>query len=68
MATIERTVSPHLTNQLTRVEIEESYTPTQSELDFVRTARWGASTRLTMLAQVKTFQRLGYFPVAVESI
>jgi TnpA family transposase len=59
---IERTAYPRLTPRLSQKELEESYTPTLQEIQFVSAQGRGAEPRLTRLVLLKTIQCLGYFP------
>lgn len=63
MTAIERTAYPRLTQRLSQKELEESYTPTPQEIQFVSTPGRGAEPRLTLLVLLKTVQCLGYFPM-----
>jgi hypothetical protein len=61
MTSIERTAYPRLKKNLSGADLRDYYTPTVEETFFVQTARTDES-RLHLLAMLKTFQRLGYFP------
>jgi TnpA family transposase len=57
-----QTAYPQLRSQLTEYELQELYTPTDSELALAtRTAKSSALNRLGLLIHLKVFQRLGYF-------
>lgn len=62
MASIERTAYPRFKRLPTAKELREIYTPTSQEIEFSYQAARGAQNRLTLLALLKAFQRLGYFP------
>lgn len=67
MTAIERTAYPSLTQRLSQKELEDNYTPTLQEIEFVNTQGRGAEPRLTRLVLLKTIQCIGYFP-ALEII
>jgi len=67
MTAIERTAYPRLTQRLSQKELEDNYTPTLQEIEFVNTQGRGAEPRLTRLVLLKTIQCVGYFP-ALETI
>lgn len=57
-----QTAHPQLRSQLTEHELQELYTPTDSELALVaRAAKSSALNRFGLLIHLKVFQRLGYF-------
>ena len=62
MASIERTAYPRLKANFTKSELRDFYTPTLEELFFVRETARRDEPQLHLLVQLKTFQRLGFFP------
>ncbi len=62
MASIERTAYPRLKQRLTKTELQDFYTPTLEEKLFVRENARNEEPQIHLLVQLKTFQRLGYFP------
>lgn len=62
MASIERTAYPRLKKHFTKSELRLFYTPTLEEIFFVRETARNDEPHLHLLVQLKTFQRLGYFP------
>ncbi|CAN7775976.1 Tn3 family transposase [Cupriavidus necator] len=61
MAAIHETAYPRFKPDLTERELAEIYTPTASELIFVRRNARSDAGRLILLTLLKTTQRLGYF-------
>ena len=59
---IQDTAYPRLRSQVSQRELTEIYTPTAEELTLARQVTKGAVAQLGFLVQLKTFQRLGYFP------
>lgn len=62
MASIERTSYPRLKQNFTKTELKDFYTPTETEILFVKKTARQDETRLHLLIQLKIFQKLGYFP------
>ena len=60
MTAIERTAYPRFKRNPTRRELEEIYSPTASELAWVRGTAREDIHRLHLLLWLKSFQRLGY--------
>jgi hypothetical protein len=63
MTAIHETAYPRIRSNLTDKELRELYTPTADDLAFIRDATKSAVTALGLGILLKTFQRLGYFPV-----
>lgn len=64
MALIERTAYPRFSGDLSKSELARRYTPALRELDLAkRTTRGGEGQQLAFLVMLKSFQRLGYFPI-----
>ncbi|KDP87194.1 hypothetical protein CF70_002805 [Cupriavidus sp. SK-3] len=61
MTANHETAYPRFKPDLTLHELAEIYTPTPSELVFVRRNARSDTTRLILLTLLKTVQRLGYF-------
>jgi len=59
---IERTAYPQLRYDLTAVEIAQAYTPTKTELAFIKEHTRQAVPRISLLLSLKCVQHLGYFP------
>lgn len=62
MASIERTAYPRLKQKFSKSELHDFYTPSWEEIFFVRETARNDEPQLHLLVQLKTFQRLGYFP------
>lgn len=62
MASIERTAYPRLKQRLSKAELQDFYTPTLKEKFFIRENARSEEPQLHLLVQLKTFQKLGYFP------
>jgi hypothetical protein len=62
MAAIERTAYPRLKQTLSKSEIQDFYSLTLDEKFFIREIARNDEPQLHLLVQLKTFQRLGYFP------
>lgn len=64
MALIERTAYPRFSGNLSKIELTRLYAPALRELDLAqRSTRGGESQQLAFMVMLKSFQRLGYFPV-----
>lgn len=61
MSSIHETAYPRLKTNFTDRELDEIYTPSADELNFVRQNMRQAMDRLALLILIKTCQRLGYF-------
>lgn len=61
MTALHETAYPRLKPDPSPKELEEVYTPTQAELEFVATLGKRPLARVGLLLQLKLFQRLGYF-------
>jgi TnpA family transposase len=61
MPTVHETAYPRLKSSVSRRELIDLYTPTQTELELASHASKGGAARLGFLVLLKTFQRLGYF-------
>jgi Domain of unknown function (DUF4158) len=61
MPTVHETAYPRLKSSVSRRELIDLYTPTQTELELASHASKGDAARLSFLVLLKTFQRLGYF-------
>jgi Domain of unknown function (DUF4158)/Tn3 transposase DDE domain len=64
MTAIERTAYPRFKSQTTKKELAELYTPSTSELVFAQGQVKGKRGLLRFLVMLKSFQRLGYFPLS----
>ena len=62
MTTRERTAYPRFKQAVTQEELAEYYTPTLSELAFVRLNARGNLPQLRLTLYLKCFQKLGYLP------
>jgi len=62
LASIERTAYPRFRRTPTARELEEAYTPTAAERQFLEATTRGEGSRFTLAVMLKAFQRLGYFP------
>lgn len=63
MTTLERTAYPTFKSSLTLTELDALYTPSAAEVAFAQAEARTRSGQLSVLVLLKTFQRLGYFPV-----
>jgi Domain of unknown function (DUF4158) len=66
LTSIERTAYPQFKRQLTAKELTEIYTPNSLEIAFAYATTKGKSNILNLVALLKSFQRLGYFPSIVD--
>src|SRR5450830_873646 len=66
LTSIHETAYPRFKPDLTQRELEEIYTPTESELRFGRRHGRSSASRLYLMILLKTVQRLGYFPMLGE--
>lgn len=66
MASIERTAYPRFKSALTAHELDELYCPAEEDLEFVYKRADDPTHRLTVLAQLKCHQHLGYLPALDE--
>jgi len=63
MTTLERTAYPTFKSSLPSTELDTLYTPSAAEVAFAQAEARTRSGQLSVLVLLKTFQRLGYFPV-----
>jgi len=63
MTAIHETAYPRIRSNITENELNELYTPTQEQLDFADINAREPIQKLGILILIKTFQRLGYFPL-----
>jgi hypothetical protein len=63
MTAIHETAYPRIRSNLTEKDLRELYTPTADDLAFIHDTTKSAVTALGLAILLKTFQRLGYFPV-----
>ena len=63
MASIERTAYPRFKRYYTLAQLQETYTPTSTEIAFARSNTQGDRNFLNLMVLLKSFQRLGYFPI-----
>lgn len=66
MTTLHETAYPRLKPDPTAKELQDIYTPSEAELQCVRSITSGPATRLALLLHLKLFQRLGYFTTLDE--
>jgi hypothetical protein len=66
MPTIHETAYPRFKTTVTAKDLQEVYTPTADELAFVAHHARTPTARMGLLVQLKTFQRLGYFPLLTD--
>ena len=62
MTVIERTAYPRFKSHPSAKELAELYTPTESEIKFVKSCVRTPEGLLCFMVMFKSFQRLGYFP------
>ena len=61
MANIYETIYPKFKTEFSLAELNEIYTPTESEVDLAERVTKRKNTKLCFLISLKCFQRLGYF-------
>lgn len=62
MTSIERTAYPRFKKHISKKELEQVYTPNQTELTFISKLARKSELRFGATLLLKSFQRLGYFP------
>lgn len=62
MTSIERTAYPRFKKHISKKELDQVYTPSQAELNFISKLACKYELRLGATLLLKSFQRLGYFP------
>ena len=62
MASIDRTAYPKFKQFPDPKELAELYTPTPTEIKFVKSKTKNHEGLLRLMVMLKSFQRLGYFP------
>lgn len=63
MTAIHETAYPRIRSNVTDKELEQIYTPSEEEFWFANKNTKAPAQRLGLLVLLKTFQRLGYFPI-----
>jgi len=63
MTAIHETAYPRIRSNVTDKELEQIYTPSEEEFSFANQNTQAPVQRLGLLVLLKTFQRLGYFPM-----
>ena len=63
MTAIHETAYPRIRSNVTDKELEQIYTPSEEEFWFANQNTQAPVQRLGLLVLLKTFQRLGYFPM-----
>lgn len=66
MTSIERTAYPRFGRVLSAGELESTFSPTVQEIAWAREKTRSEGHLLTLVVSLKCFQRLGYFPQAVD--
>ena len=66
MTAIERTAYPRFKSQATVKELAELYTPSASEINLAKGHVKSKRGLLRFLVMLKSFQRLGYFPLSSD--
>jgi TnpA family transposase len=66
MRSIQDTAYPRLRSRVTAHDLAQHFTPTANELALATRSTRGLSTRIGFLILLKTFQRLGAFPLLAE--
>lgn len=66
MSSVHETAYPRFKPDLTDRELQEIYTPSRKEIEFIQQQCRQPMQRLAMLTLLKTFQRLGYFVTLAE--
>lgn len=67
MTTLHETAYPRLKPDPTAKELQEVYTPAESERTFISRVAQQPTTRLAAMIHLKLFQRLGYFVLLAEA-
>lgn len=62
MTAIERTAYPRFKQTFTQQELEDFYSLTEAESDFIRGKASGQKQQLSLAILLKAFQKLGYLP------
>jgi len=63
---IHETAYPRIRSNVTDKELVELYTPTEEQLSFADENAQAPVQKLGLLVLLKSFQRLGYFPMLRE--
>ena len=66
MTAIHETAYPRIRSNVTDKELVELYTPTGEQLSFANQNAQAPVQKLGLLVLLKSFQRLGYFPMLRE--
>ena len=66
MTAIHETAYPRIRSNVTDKELIELYTPTEEQLSFASEKAQAPVQKLGLLILLKSFQRLGYFPMLRE--
>lgn len=66
MTAIHETAYPRIRSNVTDKELVELYTPTEEQLSFADENAQAPVQKLGLLVLLKSFQRLGYFPMLRE--
>jgi len=66
MTAIHETAYPRIRSNVTDKELVELYTPTEEQLSFANQNAQAPVQKLGLLVLLKSFQRLGYFPMLRE--
>ena len=66
MTSIHETAYPRFKPDLTQRELDEIYTPNETEQRFARRLGRSNASRLYLMILLKTVQRLGYFPMVAD--
>ena len=66
MTAIHETAYPRIRSNVTDKELVELYTPTEEQLSFASENAQAPVQKLGLLVLLKSFQRLGYFPMLRE--
>jgi hypothetical protein len=62
VASIEKTAYPQFRYEPTVEELQDSFTPTQDEIKFVRSLARSEERVFTAVLMLKCVQQIGYFP------
>ncbi len=66
MSSIERTAYPRLPRVITLKDLQQSFTPTADEVEWVNGTSRGAALRIGLATLLKCFQHLHHFPPLAE--
>lgn len=63
MSSIQDTIYPRIKNNLSDQDLEETYTPLHTEIQWAERKSRGNVQQLGVLVLIKIIQKLGFFPI-----